>query len=72
MANTTKNIKVLERFPEINYTLIYWEGKSYQPIVACWHFNDTDPNDVYWSQGHYFDSVQDAIHYIDSVQAERR
>ncbi len=56
-----KNITILQEYPLKDYTIINRHTK-YLPIVACWNFckeNNT------WSQGHYFETIEDACKYVD-------
>ena len=58
---------ILEEYPEIDYTLLYRRSK-YQPFVAAWAYNKEGN---YWGQGHYFESLMDAVLYIKNVAYEK-
>ena len=55
---------VVAEYPGIDYTLIYRNAK-YEPWVAAWGYNKEKR---YWSQGHYFSELTDAINYIQYKQ----
>ena len=55
---------VVAEYPKIDYTLIYRNAK-YEPWVAAWGYNKEKR---YWSQGHYFSELTDAINYIQYKQ----
>ena len=64
-----EGVKVIETYPELDYTLVYWEGKKYQPWVVAWGFKrDT----CTWAQGHYFCKGVDALEYIIEKLEERK
>lgn len=57
---------ILERFPEIDYVLVYWKANKLTPFVAAWGYND----DGTWCQGHYFTNIIDACDYIKFKKGE--
>ena len=66
MANK-QGYTVLERYPVINYAIVLRENACYQPYVATWWLNEDDPDDIYWSQGHYFCTLWEAHKYISDL-----
>lgn len=56
---------IVETFPEIDYVLAYRGGK-FQPWVAAWGYNGKDS----WSQGHYFEKLEQAMEYIRMKQGK--
>lgn len=58
---------VVEQYPEIEYTLIY-RNTRFEPWVAAWCYHE---NEGYWGQGHYFETVNEAVSYINSVIREK-
>lgn len=56
---------VLEKYPEINYAVVMRNTPVSHKFVAAYGIHDNDPDDIYWDQGHYFESLVDCIHYID-------
>lgn len=57
---------VLDRFPSIDYAIVYWEGNC-TPFVATWHLNEDNPDKIYWGQGHYFTNLLDCVHYVEEL-----
>ena len=53
---------LLEEYPEIDYALV-WRDSKYEPFVAAWGLNKAKG---YWSQGHYFAKLSDALEYINN------
>lgn len=51
---------VVDRFPEIDYVLIYRNAK-YEPWVAAWNYNEERKS---WGQGHYFADLCAAVQHI--------
>lgn len=49
-----------------DYTLVI-RNTSYCPFVIAWHF---DKSDNTWAQGHYFNSVTEAIRYLTDMAGE--
>ena len=66
MANK-QGYTVLERYPVINYAIVDRGEKSYQRYVATWMLNEDDPDHIYWSQGHYFETLYEANKYISDM-----
>ena len=60
-----ESVLIVAEYPDIDYVLAY-RGGSYQPWVAAWGYNGTDS----WSQGHYFEKLEDAIEYIRTKQGK--
>ena len=58
-----KNITILKEYPKKDYVIID-RHTSFQSYVACWCFNK---NTYTWGQGHYFDNLEDAIQYVESL-----
>lgn len=68
---------VLGNYPEINYILVDRGSKAGQRFVAGWSpvilYNDDGSQElVGWSQGHYFDSILEAVAYINNKINENR
>lgn len=59
---------VLEKYSEIPYALVY-RPEAYQKFVVVWYLNDVNPDAVSWSQGHYFDTLSDAVAYVKILKA---
>ena len=49
-------------FPDINYPLVY-RNSDYQPWGAAWGYNEIDN---VWGQGHYFETINEKMKYIES------
>ena len=64
-ADCDKSVLIVAEYPEIDYVLAY-RGGNYQPWVAAWGYNGKSS----WSQGHYFEKIEDAIEYIRQVQGK--
>ncbi len=58
-----KNITIIKEYPEKDYTIIN-RGTKFLPYVACWVFNK---NTYSWGNGHYFEKLEDAIQYVESL-----
>lgn len=58
---------VVDRFPEIDYVLIYRNAK-YEPWVAAWNYNDERKS---WGQGHYFKNLVGAMGCITALLREK-
>ena len=58
-----ENITIIKEYPAKDYTIIN-RGTNFQPYVACWLF---DKNTYSWGQGHYFDNLEEAIEYVESL-----
>lgn len=58
------NITILKEYPEKDYTIINRHTK-YDQIIACWNFNKENNT---WDHGHYFDKVEDAVNYVESLK----
>lgn len=58
-ADCDESVLIVAEYPEIDYVLAY-RGGSYQPWVAAWGYNGTNS----WAQGHYFETLTDAMKYI--------
>lgn len=63
---------VLQRFPEFNYAIVWFPENKYSPFVAVWHLNEDDPDNIYWSQGHYFGSLIDCAKFVEQKEYEYR
>lgn len=59
---------VLERYPVIDYALID-RGETCRccRFVAVWCLNEDDPTNLWWSQGHYFETLYEANKYISDM-----
>ena len=57
---------VLERYPEIDYAIIYRKGATCNPFVAAWGLSP----DMTWNQGHYFEHIYDCVEYVNQKQYE--
>lgn len=57
--NCDETVIIVESFPDIDYVLAY-RGGNFQPWVAAWGYNGTNS----WAQGHYFETLADAMEYI--------
>ena len=53
---------IIAEFPQIDYALIY-RGGCFEPWVAAWGLNKEEN---YWSQGHYFKTINGAMRWIQS------
>lgn len=53
---------IVAEFPQIDYALVY-RGTRCQPWVAAWCLQKKHKC---WSQGHYFDTINDAMKYIQN------
>lgn len=58
-----KTIEIIKNYPEKNYTIIKRESPV-EPFVACWKFDKTTKT---WGQGHYFETLERAIKYVESL-----
>ena len=52
---------VLERYPEIDYAIIYRPENKLTPFVAAWK---PDEDGESWMAGHYFTTLKGAVKYI--------
>lgn len=59
ISEMTERILV-EEYPEIDYVLLYLP-KNPTPWVAAW---DYDSKTESWSQGHYFQTLEESMNYI--------
>ena len=59
--------KLLYSYPNINY-IVLDRGSKFQPFVAAWCY---DANYDSWAQGHYFETLADALHYIRCKHGEQ-
>ena len=66
MANK-QGYTVLERYPVIDYAIVDRGEKAYQRYVATWMLNEDDPDHIYWSQGHYFETLLEATKYVSDL-----
>ena len=64
-TDCNESVLIVAKYPEIDYVLAY-RGGSHQPWVAAWGYNGTNS----WSQGHYFEKLEDAIEYIRTKQGK--
>ncbi len=55
------NFTVLEKYPEIDYVLVY-RPEAYDKFVAAWHYDEETGS---WGQGHYFQTLRGAMQYIE-------
>lgn len=62
--NDEKGIEIIAEYPQKNYTLVKRINATYEPFVACYRFDKTDYT---WGQGHYFNTVESARKYIESL-----
>lgn len=59
-----ESVIIVAEYPEINYVLAY-RGTKFQPWVAAWAYRKEDNC---WGQGHYFNTIEDALAHIDRVR----
>ena len=59
-TKASESYVVINEYPDIDYVLVY-RGGTCQPWVAAWGYNKEKS---YWNQGHYFNTLEDAIEYI--------
>lgn len=59
---------IIAEYPEVDYTLIR-RNSTFQPWVATWGLNKEGK---YWQQGHYFQRLEEAIDYIQSVIGRKK
>lgn len=53
---------LLEEYPAIDYALVK-RDTQYEPFVAAWGLNKAKG---YWNQGHYFQTLDGALEYINN------
>lgn len=56
---------ILERYPSINYAVVY-RPHAVQKFAAVWH-PQVEGEAIWWSQGHYFDTLRDCMKYIETL-----
>lgn len=61
------NFTVLEKYPEIDYVLVY-RPEAVDKFVAAWHYDEERGS---WGQGHYFNKLRNAVNYINDKYAEK-
>lgn len=59
---------IVAEFPEIDYALIY-RGTRDNPWVAAWGLKNINQGKS-WSQGHYFEKLEQAMEYIRTKQGK--
>lgn len=68
METTTEGcdeaVLIVSEFPEIDYVLAYRNSK-YMPWVAAWCYKSERNS---WGQGHYFETIEEAMSYIMELQ----
>lgn len=57
------NTQIIKNYPSKNYTIIKREV-PFEPYVACWKFDETSNT---WGQGHYFETLEQATQYVESL-----
>lgn len=55
---------VLAVKPEQDYTLLFNLGERYCRFNCAWGVN---PETQSWAQGHYFETIEDAVKYWESL-----
>lgn len=62
--NIEESVIIIAEYPDIDYVLAY-RGGTCQPWVAAWAYNKERNS---WGQGHYFNTIENAIEYIRMKQ----
>ena len=60
-----KKITVVERYPEIEYALVNRHTEFQTWVAAHWLYED-NPDNICWGQGHYFQTLIEAVDFIKS------